>query len=56
MDLLTDVLAWLESHQYELKVLAGIENTAKIRIGLCQFLDIFDKPLHRHLPSSITIG
>jgi len=45
MDLLTDLLAGFKRHQHELKVFGGIEDSAKILIGLCQFLDVFDKSL-----------
>jgi hypothetical protein len=50
MDLLTDLLAGLERHQHQLKVLARIEDMAEITIILSQLLDVFDEAFHRTRP------
>jgi len=46
MRLEADILAGLERHQYELKIVACIEHVAEVRVVLRQLLDIGDKSLH----------
>lgn len=49
MDLFPDLLAGLESHQYQLHLLCRVENTPKIGILFGQLFNVVDKTLHQSL-------
>jgi hypothetical protein len=47
VDLLADLISWLESHHYELEMMPCVENLAKILVLDGPFLDVVTIAFHR---------
>lgn len=46
VDLLADILTWLQRHQHQLQMLAGVQDAAEIGVLFGQLFDIVNKAFH----------
>jgi len=50
MDLLSNLVTWLDGHEDKLKIVASVENATEVVVLFRKFLDIVNKAPHPYLP------